>query len=179
MESMNITNWPPGALVIAAIAVIGLIFKCGTWYNSVNSDSRDFKEFMAEMRAALDKIYLRLPRSPLTPGSPLKLTDYGEKISGSVDAKAWAKAEARKLINEVEGKEAFEVQSLAFSYAKEFEPATDFLRKMAICAFENGTDVASVREVMGVELRDSLLEVLESKKTRVAEGTEAYSVTGR
>lgn len=69
-------------IIIATMAVGTGLVKLGQWMNSVNSDRSAFKEFMQEIRsdikeirASITEIYARLPASPITGGSPFKLTD--------------------------------------------------------------------------------------------------------
>ena len=175
MESMNSAYWALGISFSLGVTVITLVYRYGLWKGAVDSDREGFRNFMAEVRADIKEILTRLPPVPVTVNSPTILTNYGMKISDTVDAKAWAKAEAGKLITQVKGKEAFEIQNVAFQYANEFEPSLDLLRKMSACAFENGTELESVRKVMGVELRDVLLKLLELQQSSLDEGLSTSS----
>lgn len=73
--------------ISVTLATIGFTFKFGKWYGEVNSDRSNFKDFMYEVRTRLDKIFERLPPPPpLTTGSPIRLTDLGQRISRETGA---------------------------------------------------------------------------------------------
>ncbi len=154
---MNLAYLALGISVTLVISAITFAFKYGKWQGEVNSDRESFRSFINEIRNDIKDILKRLPPTPVTSASPIRLTELGEKISLAINAGDWAKAEAGKLVCEVEGKDQFEIQSIAFQYANEFEPFPDLLKKMHTCAFDNGMDLSGVREVLGVELRDVLL----------------------
>ena len=154
------------ALLTAIFALIAAAFKFGSWYGEVNSDRILFKEFMAEVRKDIDEIrnqinniLIRLPTLPTTGESPIRLTELGERISKDIDAKDWATEMARELIGQTEGMNPFEIQTISFDHAKKFEPDDALLTKMQLSAFESGIDLDGVRSVLGVELRDCLLQL--------------------
>ncbi len=154
------------ALLTAILALIAAAFKFGSWYGEVNSDRILFKEFMAEVRKDIDEIrnqinniLIRLPTLPTTGESPIRLTELGERISKDIDAKDWATEMARELIGQTEGMNPFEIQTISFDHAKKFEPDDALLTKMQLSAFESGIDLDGVRSVLGVELRDCLLQL--------------------
>ena len=178
MESMNSAYWALGISFTVGVTLFTLIYKYGEWKGKVDSDREGFSKFMSEVRDDIKQILTRLPPVPVTVNSPTVLTDYGVKISDTVDAKAWAKEESNKMATEVEGKEPFEIQNAAFKYADEFDPSPDLLRKMSACAFENGTELESVRKVMGVELRDALLDHHGFKQSSLDERIKPTSSTG-
>lgn len=161
------------ALLTAILALIAAAFKFGSWYGEVNSDRILFKEFMAEVRKDIEElrknieeiriqinnILIRLPTLPTTGESPIRLTELGERISKDIDAKDWATEMARELIGQTEGMNPFEIQTISFDHAKKFEPDDALLTKMQLSAFESGIDLDGVRSVLGVELRDCLLQL--------------------
>ena len=147
------------ALLTAILALIAAAFKFGSWYGEVNSDRILFKEFMAEVRKDINNILIRLPPLPTTGESPIRLTELGEQISKDIDAKDWAAEMARELIGQTEGMNPFEIQTISFDHAKKFEPDDALLTKMQLSAFESGIDLDGVRSVLGVELRDCLLQL--------------------
>ncbi|MCY4264374.1 MAG: hypothetical protein OXE78_05925 [Gammaproteobacteria bacterium] len=143
------------ALVLAAIR---FAHKYGKWQGEVNTDRSTFKDFMLEVRADIKKILEQLPTPTIASSSPIRLTELGAQISEKLDAKAWAQAEAEKLIGETEGADALGIQETAFTHAQDFDPPKELLGKMRDSAFERGVDLSGVRDVLGVELRDVLLE---------------------
>lgn len=161
------------ALLVAIYALIVVAFKLGSWYGEANSDRIVFKGFMPEVRKdieeirkgfkeihkRLDNILTRLPSLPTASEGPVHLTELGERISNYTGAKDWAAEMAQELIGQTEGKNPFEIQTISFDYAKQFEPDDVLLTKMQESAFEAGIDLEGVRNVLGVELRDRLLQL--------------------
>lgn len=66
---------------------------------------------------------------------------------------------AEDLIGQTEGMNPFEIQTISFDYARQFEPDGALLTKMQESAIEGGIDLEGVRNVLGVELRDRLLQL--------------------
>ena len=148
-----------GAVHLAAV-VTGLM-KFATWKggvdqhrNEINSTLRDF---MAEIRDDIKTILGRLPSPSVAGGSPLRLTDLGRQISRTLELSEWADRTAAQLRDEAINKSAYEIQEFCFRYVREFTPDAEQDAKIKDCAFENGIDVASVLDVLAVELRDRLL----------------------
>ena len=155
---MNSAYWALGISVTLVLAAITFAHRLGKWQGEVNTDRTNFKSFMEEIRKDVKQILTRLPPVPTAAGSPIMLTDLGERISQAVNAAEWAAAEAENLALETKGKDSLEIQEIAFDFAQnKFEPSAEMLKIMRACAFENGIDLSGVREVLGVELRDVLL----------------------
>ncbi len=152
-------NWAPALSVIVLLALIAAVFKFGNWYGEVNSDWKGFDQFMKEIRIDIKNILDRLPLLPTTNASPIRLSEHGERISKDIDAKAWAEEETQKLIGQSKGMTPYQVQELSFDHAKAFEPDDALLVKMQQSSFETGIDLEGVRRVLGVELRDRLLQL--------------------
>lgn len=140
----------------AAFVIVGVVFAAGRWYASVNADRADFKEFMKEVRQDIKEILNRMPPIPVAGDSPLRLTEFGEKMSEWMKATEWAKREAAK-VRLMGDEEPFNIDSIAERYVREsIDGETDIL--MAKCAYEFGTDKEGVRSVLRVMLRDELLK---------------------
>lgn len=140
-------------------ASVGAAFAVGNWVGAVNADRKSFKAFMAEIREKLDRILERLPPPPtVQPGSPVRLTGFGEKISTGLAVKAWAASEAPELAERVCGKQPFEISELCAEHVeRRFAEDDSLQRTMRAGAYEHGTEVEQVRKVYEVELRDELL----------------------
>lgn len=154
-------NWPDTPLILVAfLAVASVLVSIGVWVGSVNADRKSFKEFMNEVRNDIKKILARLPAPTIEGGSPIRLTDLGRSVADDLDVGKWVEQVAPSLIARVKGKPPFEVQNFCFDYVKdEFEPDEKQLRKLQMCAYENGIDLDAVLDVLAVELRDRLLEL--------------------
>ncbi len=174
---MAVNEWlASNATSILAILALGSAFVAIVpWYAKVNSDRKNFKEFMSETKNTLnsidkkfEKLYsLLISKKTVINASPLRLTELGEKVSQEISAKEWAKREAEKLRPQVvDMTENFELHDAARSYVhQKYEPSEDESRNWKRCAYENGIEFAAVLEVLVVELRDVLINlVLEAPK---------------
>ncbi len=152
--------------VTAFLAFVALIFKFGSWYGEVNSDRKMFEEFMQEIRKNIDDIRKnindvlgRLSPPPTISESLICLSELGEQISKNIGAKAWAAEVAQELVGQAKDMDPFQVQMLSFEHAKSFEPDDELLAKIRQSAYEAGIDLEGVGRVLGVELRDNLLQL--------------------
>ena len=151
--------WALVLSVTVLLAFIAAVFKFGSWYGQVNSDRKRFDQFMEEVRKDIKNIFDRLPPLPTKEASPIRLSEHGERISKDIDAKAWAEKVTHKLIDKTKGMTPFQVQEFSFDHASAFEPDDALLVKMQQSSFETGIDLEGVRRVLGVELRDRLLQL--------------------
>lgn len=159
-------TWPGWTLLLAILAVGGLIWKGGSWYGAVNSDRKSFKEFMNEVRADIKQIkrdignlFGQMGPQTDSSGSPRRLTDFGEAISRNIQAKEWAGKIAPTLDDEITGKLPYEVQDFCFAYVEDrLSMTVEQEKKTKACAYERGIDVNKVLRVLAIELRDILLE---------------------
>ena len=154
------------AIVIAAIAVLTILWKAAHWKGTVDEHRKTMDEhrrtvasFMKEIRDKIDRIFERLPPVPVAGMSPRRLTDFGEKISASIGAEAWAADLAPRLRGRVEGKAPFEVDRVSREYVRD-EIGPEWSRRVAACAYDFGTDASGVLDVLQVVLRDELLGLL-------------------
>lgn len=160
--------------VIAAVSgLAALIFKAGVWKSKVDSGMSEaeksmsgfrseMRDFMKEIRSDIKKIFNRL--SPTTgSGSPISLTKLGEKVSKEIDAPGWAQSMAPKFLDEVKGQSPYFIQEFCMDFCTtEYKPSDSLKHRLEQCAFDNGIDVDSVLRVLGVELRDRLLALIQS-----------------
>jgi len=111
---------------------------------------------MAEFRQKVDEL-VRRSRSTMTVGSPIQLTKLGENVSATVRAPAWAEEHAVSLAKQFKGVSAYDIQTYSFQYAQDFEwdQGMDTLIKKA--AFEEGISRGEVIDVLGIELRNEIL----------------------
>ena len=127
--------------------------------DEVRKDMVEVRKDTDEVRKDIKQIFACLPDFAVSSDSPLRLTDLGEKISKDTDAKQWAETEAASLSGDIAGKRPFEIQKIAFDRAGAFIPSDELLIKMQDSAFKHGhEDLEIVRQVLGVELRDRLLD---------------------
>ena len=104
-------------IVTAALAVITAVFtviwKTATWKAKVDSDRSTFKStlesFIKEIRDDIKGILSRLPSTPapVGSGSPLRLTDFGERIAKHFGADNWASELAPTLVDDIRGMQPY------------------------------------------------------------------------
>ena len=126
---MNVEYWALGISLTLLLAGFTLVYKIGKWQGKVDTDRKNFKEFMTEIRNKLDDIFIRLPATPINQGSPIRLTDLGERISNDINAEEWAEALANEMFEDTKGLDAFEIQEKSFEKAKNFKPDESLLKR--------------------------------------------------
>ena len=125
----------------------------------------DTNKALAEIRADIKKLIAATPHV-IAGTSPLRLTDLGEEVSKCVGAAALAEQMASGLIDEMKGKNAYEVQEFCIDYMRdEYEPTTEQDQSFKECAYEQGIKLKQVLDVCAIELRDKLLHLLETEET--------------
>ncbi len=169
--------------VIGGLAVIGAAFKIGSWHAHVNADRSFFREFMQEigswyaevnadrvvfrgfmqdirddmreLRGDIKAILMRLPSAPVSTESPLRLTDFGDKLSAHMEAESWAAEIAVDLAPNVQGYEDYQVDQVARDYVSGQLSAEMGIR-VDRCAYEFGIEREGALSVLRVVLRDAL-----------------------
>ena len=135
----------------------------------IRKDIRDIRGDIAEDREISRKtsqdvegikaVLGQLPSTAISDSSPLHLTDMGESISATLQARDWAERTAATLGERVKGKRPYEIQDLSFEYVKnEFKPTEEQEVEIRTCAYEKGVKRDIVLDVLAVELRDVLLK---------------------
>ena len=157
-------------MLVVGLAAGGGVFGVGQWVGRVNSDRESFKDFVKEVREKLDKveerigeIFQRLQTQTTTRSSARRLTDLGKKISESLNAADWALqavSDIKKFVPDINEMEPYDVQELCFRYVNTgvFSPTPEYEKRLKACAYENGIDLAQVRDVLAIELRDYILK---------------------
>ncbi len=150
-------------IVTASLAVIVAVVKVMRWTAAVDlrleqftAFTRDVRDDIKELRNDVKQIFLRLPPVPLAGGSPLQLTDFGERMADFIEAKRWASEVAPSLRIEVAGKRPFEVDEFSRSYVQT-NLNDDLKDGVAACAYEFGVERGDVLKVLQVVLRNELL----------------------
>ena len=163
---MDNSFWADPAKATLAIVAAGAAFiKIGAWYGSVNTDRKNFKEFMDKVDRKIEELLekvSRLSSETVKRTSPIHLTELGKSISKELKASHWAKEVAPDLVAQVKGKQAYEIQKFSFDcLKKERSVLTESMDiNVEIGAYEHGLGKTEILDVLAVELRDELLRLL-------------------
>ena len=132
--------------------------------NQFRQDMNQFRGDLTEIREKLYRILERLPLPPgIAPGSPMRLTNFGRKVSASLSIGEWAADNAELLKNDASGKPEFEVFEMCVEHVSgQFDEDMKFQRTIREGAYEQSMDVESVKIICEVELRDALLACVNS-----------------
>ena len=151
-------------VIVASVALLSLVggfiyllWRVARWTGSVDNKLSSLTENVREIRADIKRLFSALPPLPVAGSSPLRLTEFGEEIAASMNAKEWASGLKPELLPEVEGKEPFEVDEFCRDYVQKRLP-DEWRRKIAECAYEFGIDKDGVEKVLTVVLREELLQ---------------------
>ena len=148
---MDLTD---GGTQLFLLAALGILWAIALWYADVNTDRKNFKIFMEEVRGMFSEILEKLPDPVVKRTSPIQLAALGEQMAEFLEAREWAARIAPTLVDQV-GDLPFEVDEFAANYVEEHK--ADWERKMASCAFRFGVERRDVSVVLRVALRDALL----------------------
>lgn len=144
------------------ITVIGFIVKASMWAGEVNADRKWLKEAVSSIQDSIQKIFLKLERVDAA-SSPRVLTDLGKKVAREINADQWAKqlCQSGELRKEVEGMTDYQRQEFCFDFVhNRLRPDANEQRVLEDSAYENGLEVATVRRVLGIVLRDTLHNII-------------------
>ena len=124
-----------------------------------SAKDREFSQRISQDVEGIKTVLGQLPSTAISDNSPLHLTDMGESISATLQARKWAERTAAALGERVKGKRPYEIQDLSFEYVKnEFKPTEEQEVEIRTCAYEKGVKRDIVLDVLAVELRDVLLK---------------------
>ncbi len=131
---------------------------------TMQGDIVTMQEDIATMQGDIKHILHALPPQTSSSQSPLALTELGRAISSELRAEEWASVKAETLLDAVRDKEPYDIQTHCFSYAEDsFLDTRDHERQVKELARDHGLYMEQVLEVVGIELRDAALELLDPK----------------
>ena len=106
------------AIVIAVLAVLGLLWKAAHWKGSIDSDLPYLKSIIDEIRNDIEKILQALQVPTAVGKSPIQLTDLGRQIATQVQVREWAAREAKSIPDDRTPADlpAFEINAFCESY---------------------------------------------------------------
>lgn len=160
-------------IAVVAVAIIGAAIKFlmqyYEWKGKINAKSESFDTVIRNIESKfsaintrLDNIWSHISGSPATTRaeSPIRLTEFGHRISSEWRARDWVRPHAEHLKSQAFGKEEFEVYELCKDYIENYRFTTEERRSLHSVAYENGTTVDRVYEVLIIELRDRILQII-------------------
>ena len=150
------------------LALCAALLLVGAWVGRMEAFRKDTKDLLKEIRDDVKNIFRSLPSPAIEKSSPLRLTEFGEKLSNALDAKDWAKRTAPSVVSQVKRKHPYAVQDFAFDYVRvQFKPDDTQLEMLQTCAYENGTTMKTVLDVLAIELRNALLTQLDQPTNKM------------
>ena len=179
VDDYMVNNWWWIIIVISTIigliiAILSAVIKISRWTGNVDSDRKRFGKFMEEIRNDIKDIFKRLPAEPLEKtSSPIALTDYGKRISESIDASEIADMQVTEVSGVVKDYNAYQIQEYCFSFCKDDllnklkESHIDLYDKIHKVAFEEGIDVEKITRVIALELRNKILSTLNKNHAEI------------
>ena len=154
----------PVVWTLVALAAVAGFGRFLYWRGQVDNDRDAFKKFMIEIGGKIDKLQenvhelLGMARGVSKPGSPLKLTELGNKVAKCLEAKGVFRDIEPLLRDRIHEKQPYEIHDICFEYIHgELDPSPEMEAAIRLCAYENGVKREDVLEVMAIELRDRLL----------------------
>lgn len=158
-------QWGTPAAVIAALALIGILWRFAYWKGTVDEHRKavdgslgSIKAILDEIRDDIKKIFRALPAKSVEAGSPLRLTDFGEQIAQHLNAYEWASKHAPTLLHLLSNMQDFEIDAFSDNHVRsEILPSSAWKPKIAACTYHLGTNENEVANVLRVVLREELL----------------------
>lgn len=149
------------AIVIAVLAVLGLLWKAAHWKGSVDSDLPYLKSMMEEIRNDIKKIFQALPVPTAVSKSPMQLTDFGRQIATRLEVWEWAAREAESVLDDrtLADLPAFEIEAFCESYVeKQYHEGGLVRDKVHRAIYEFGIERGRALPVLRIPLREALLK---------------------
>jgi len=117
--------WVLSPIAILLIAIVGATFRMGSWKCGVDKGIKSLHKTTKRLEKKIDAILM----PAFSSSSPLRLTEFGERLSKEIEAKEWAVAFAPSLIEKYEGKLAYDMQEICIEYAKAGLQSSSLLKK--------------------------------------------------
>lgn len=153
----------PLIFIVVGLAALGAIWKLGNWMGRQDEFSKTVGKSIETIQSDIKKIFRVLSEGKtIESSSPLRLTDLGKSISKFLDAAAWAERIADEIVENVQDKNPYGIQTYCFELVKKDEFLSEETRKkVEDAAYNNGIEIDKVERVLAIELRDVLLKRLE------------------
>ena len=154
--------------IILGILVF-FLWKVPTWKTNIENRLSAVEKAVDNLSDKMDEIYSviirQFGRTVEKIDSPVTLSEYGKELFDLVDAEKIVNGYAEKMYNETQGMNAYKVQDYCFTFCKEklmddLEANNkDQSEKMAVVAFDQGINMEKITRVVGIALRDRVLQM--------------------
>lgn len=153
--------------IVVAITVLGTIFGIGKWVGGINSDRKNLKGVLQGLKNTLGvvqedvkKLLLAAPSPVIQRRSRLQLTELGQEILGKIEGAEWAKEIASHWKSQVDGMNTYEIQEYCRVTIGNLGVSAARKNILQEVAFEHGLRESQVREVLAIEVRDRLIDLI-------------------
>ena len=183
------SNWH---LILFLLIICGIVYRFSKWQGKViaelNSLGNSMKEVTTDQKslgnsmkevtteqksmwnsintieATIVRILERLPVQKLVEKcSPVHLTRRGKKFSADLSIRNWAEDHAKNLVQDASGKQEYKIFEMCEKYISSLvDEDPDFDEAIRKGAYDGGADVEQLIKVYEVELRDAILNLLDS-----------------
>ena len=156
-------DWGFWALAFTILGSVAAFFR---WQGKVDEKLTgldELKKVVSEIQKTVSEILGRLPPQTFTSQSPLKLTDFGKKISKELNVENWLNEHLINIKQKLKDKEEFEIFEECLIYVIDLEKTDNsFKRIIASTAYNYGIDHDQIRKIYQIELRDRILNSIDS-----------------
>ena len=141
-----------------------------SWFRKVNDHIDMATEAISDIRDDIREIQRDVERILLRPaggaafegGSPLRLTELGQKVADELDTASWLEKVIPDLRDRTKGEPPDVIEEVCFDflvYSDDFRPVQELAVKIRATAYEHGLAREQVRGVMALVLRDELIRL--------------------
>ena len=133
--------------------------------DSITKVEKDITDSITKVEKDIVKIYAILDNRYVTNSrSPVALSAFGERVSKDLSARDWADKYAVSLEPDVRDLKEFEILEICRQVVrKEIKSDKEFDSKVKEVSYNHAIESSQTAEVLVVELRDSVLRLLEAE----------------
>ncbi len=171
MRSLN----DPSVWIVIPL-ILFLLWKASAWKTNVENRLSNVENGLSNIEKVVEKLSKQVDalynvimekygRSVDQSSSPVTLSDYGKDIASRIDVEKIVSVYADKLHRETKNMNAYQIQEHCFDFCnnklvQDLEKKNkEFFEKLYEVAFADGVDIEKIMRVVGIELRDRVLEM--------------------
>ncbi len=150
-------NEHPGIVLAIVLAFGGAMYWAGTIHTSVSTLKKSIEEIKNDIKEIFDRLS-KISTQTLETKSPPRLNELGREVSEEIKASEWAEKIGPSLVSQIKDKQDYEIQKFSFDYVRK-NLKEELQIRIEICAYEKGLVKSDILDVLGVVLRDKLLQL--------------------